>query len=72
MQLELFGFAAVSVMLVAYSLEARSAVFVLVFAIGCACAAVYAALIHSLPFAAVEAVWCVVALRRWHTRRQRQ
>jgi hypothetical protein len=69
MALELFGFVAVSVMLVAYSLEHRSPWFVLVFAVGCACAAVYAALIHSLPFAAVEAIWCGVALRRWVRRK---
>jgi hypothetical protein len=69
MATEVFGFVAVSVMLVAYSFEHRSPAFVLIFAVGCACAAVYAALIHSLPFAAVEAVWCGVALRRWYARR---
>jgi hypothetical protein len=38
---------------------------VLGFAASCAAASLYAALIHSWPFAAVESVWVVVALRRW-------
>jgi hypothetical protein len=69
MATEIFGLLAVTVMLIAYSLEPRDRVYVLIFAIGCACAAAYAALIHSLPFAGVEAIWSVVALRRWHARR---
>ena len=35
------------------------------FAPSCAAASLYALLIHSWPFAAVEGVWAVVALRRW-------
>ncbi len=66
---EVFGFISVTVMLIAYSLEHRARVYVLLFAIGCACAAAYAAMIHSLPFAGVEAIWAVVALRRWRARR---
>jgi hypothetical protein len=66
---EIFGFVAVTVMLVAYALEQRGAAFVLLFAVGCAGAASYAAVIKSYPFAGVEAVWCAIALRRWHARR---
>jgi hypothetical protein len=69
MATEIFGFLAVTVMLIAYTLEHKSRVYVLVFALGCAAAAVYAAMIHSWPFAAVEAIWCGVALRRWRQRR---
>jgi hypothetical protein len=69
MTTEIFGFVSVTVMLIAYSLEQRSRVYVLIFAIGCACAAVYAAMIHSWPFAGVEAIWTGVALRRWYMRR---
>ena len=68
MIIELFGFLAVTIMLLAYALEHRARVFVLVFALGCAAAAGYAALIRSWPFAAVEAIWCFVALHRWRTR----
>lgn len=66
--LTLFGFAAVSTMLVAYALEARSAWYVLVFAIACGLAALYGGLQGAWPFAFVEAVWAVVALRRWRMR----
>jgi hypothetical protein len=70
MTTEVFGFIAVSVMLLAYALEQRGPAYVLLFAVGCAGAAVYAALIKSYPFAAVEAIWCVVALRRWDSGRR--
>jgi hypothetical protein len=56
-------------MVVTYALERRSPVYVLLFAIACAAAALYAVLICSWPFAGVETIWCVVALRRWHERR---
>lgn len=69
MAIELFGLLAVSVMLVAYALEARSPQFILIFAIGCAAATAYAVAIRSWPFAVVEAIWCGVAFRRWVRRR---
>jgi hypothetical protein len=69
MAIELFGVCAVTVMVVAYALERRSHVYVLVFAIGCAAAALYGVLIRSWPFAGVETIWCAIALRRWHERR---
>lgn len=69
MALEAFGFVAVTVMVVAYALERRSRRYVLVFAVACAAAALYAAMIRSWPFAGVEAVWSVIALRRWSGRR---
>jgi hypothetical protein len=69
MATELFGVLAVTVMVVTYALEKRSPAYVLAFALACAAAAVYAVLIRSWPFAGVEAVWCVVALRRWRSRR---
>ena len=58
-----------TVMVVAYALERRSASYVLVFSLACMAAAVYAVLIGSWPFAAVEAIWSVIALRRWLDRR---
>lgn len=66
--IELFGFAAVLVMVSAYALEDRAPSFILVFAISCLAAAAYAALIRSWPFAAVETLWSVVAFHRWRRR----
>ncbi len=65
MVIEAFGFASVSLMVLFYALESRAPVFVLAFAASCLSSATYAALIESWPFAAVESVWSVVALRRW-------
>jgi hypothetical protein len=69
--IEVFGFAAVTVMVSAYALEERGSGFVLLFALSCLAAAIYAALIRSWPFAAVETIWSVVAFYRWRRRRSR-
>jgi hypothetical protein len=69
MATEAFGFVAVAAMMTMYALEERSHAFVLWFAVSCAAASLYAVLIHSWPFAAVEGVWAVVALRRWRRHR---
>jgi hypothetical protein len=60
-----FGLFAVSAMLVFYALEKRSPWFVLAFAAACVLASVYGFLQGAWPFGAVEAIWSVVALRRW-------
>ncbi len=65
MALEIFGICAVSAMVLMYALEDRSHFFVLGFAAACAAASLYAILIQSWPFAAVEALWSVIAVRRW-------
>ena len=65
MATEIFGVCAVSAMVLMYTLEERSPLFVLGFAGACAAASLYAVLIHSWPFAVVEALWSVIALRRW-------
>lgn len=52
-------------MLVCYALESRSHWFVLAFAGACALAAAYGVLQGAWPFGVVEAVWALVALRRW-------
>ncbi len=62
---EVFGSAAVLAMLICYALESRGRHFVLFFAAACAASSTYAALIAAWPFAAVEAVWALVAVRRW-------
>ncbi len=65
--LSLFGLFAVTLMLVAYALEHRSPRFVLLFAVACALGSAYGFLQGAWPFGIVEAVWAVVALRRWRT-----
>jgi len=63
--LSIFGLFAVTAMLVFYALEHRSHWFVLAFAFSCALGSVYGFLQGAWPFGLVEAVWSVVALRRW-------
>ncbi len=63
--LSIFGLFAVTAMLVCYALEARSRWFILAFAGACALGSVYGFLQGAWPFGLVEAVWSVVAVRRW-------
>jgi hypothetical protein len=60
-----FGLFAVTAMLVCYALEDRSHWFVLAFAGSCALGSAYGFLQGAWPFGVVEAIWAVVALRRW-------
>jgi hypothetical protein len=52
-------------MVIFYALEHRSRWFVLAFAASCALASVYGFLQGAWPFGVVEAIWSLVALRRW-------
>ena len=63
--LTLFGFIAVSVMMVSYWLEPRSKWFVLLFAGGSAATALYSGLVEAYPITVIEAVWALIALRRF-------
>jgi hypothetical protein len=65
MTLLVFGALAVTAMLITYALEERSPWFVVAFAAACAASALYGLLIQAWPFAAIEAIWSGVALRRW-------
>jgi len=60
-----FGLVCVTAMLVTYALEERSPWFVLGFAAACAMGSVYGFLQGAWPFGLVEAIWALVALRRW-------
>jgi hypothetical protein len=66
--LTLFGVLAVSSMLLFYALEPRASVFVLAFAAACAASSAYGFMAGAWPFGVVEAVWALVALRRWRLR----
>ena len=68
--LTLFGLFAVTAMLVTYALERRSPWFILAFAGSCALGSVYGFLQGAWPFGLVEAVWSVVAARRWYLARR--
>jgi hypothetical protein len=63
--LNLFGLAAVSVMVACYAMESRHTGFILAFAASCVLASIYGFLQGAWPFGAVEVVWSVIAARRW-------
>ena len=63
--LTMFGLFAVAAMLVFYALEERNRVFILGFAGACVLGSVYGFLQGAWPFGLVEAIWSVVAVRRW-------
>jgi len=63
--LTLFGLIAVTLMLVTYALEERSHWYILAFAGACALGSAYGFLQGAWPFGLVEAIWALVALRRW-------
>lgn len=63
--LTLFGLFAVTAMLVCYALEDRSRWFVLAFAAAGVLASIYGFVQGAWPFGVVEAIWALVAVRRW-------
>ncbi len=68
--LTVFGSIAVSIMMLSYSLESRSRWYVLIFAGASAATAVYSGLAEVYPITVIEAIWSVVALRRFVQRRR--
>ena len=69
--LTLFGIISVASMLLCYALEERSPAYVLGFAAACWSSALYGWLAGTWPFAVVESVWGIVALRRFVRRFRR-
>ena len=69
--LNLFGLFAVTAMLVCYAFEDRNRSFILGFAFACALGSLYGFLQGAWPFGSIEAVWSLVAVRRWHFARRR-
>lgn len=68
-RLTVFGLLAVAAMLVTYAAESRSPAYVLAFAAACAMGSIYGFLQGAWPFGIVEAIWTLVAARRWWVRR---
>ena len=67
--LTIFGFVAVTAMMFCYALEDKSRWYTLGFAVACGLGSVYGFLQGAWPFGVVEAVWMLVALRKWARRR---
>jgi hypothetical protein len=65
-----FGLFAVTAMVVFYTLEKRSSWFILAFSFSCILGSIYGFLQGAWPFGLVEAVWSVIALRRWWSERR--
>jgi hypothetical protein len=64
-RLTIFGLLAVGLMLFTYAMEDRSPWWVLAFAVACVLGSIYGFLQGAWPFGLVEAVWSLVAVRRW-------
>lgn len=62
-----YGVCAVTFMMVMYALEPKGRGFILAFAAGCLLSSVYGFLSGAWPFGVVEAIWAVVAVRRYVT-----
>jgi len=60
-----YGVLALTFMMAMYALEGRHPRFVFAFAGGCLLASGYGFLSGAWPFGVVEAIWAVVALRRY-------
>ena len=68
-RLTIFGLFAVTAMLVTYALEKHNRWFVLAFAGSCVLGSAYGFLQGAWPFGVVEAIWSIVAIRRWWVER---
>jgi hypothetical protein len=71
-QLDALGVFAVTAMLVFYALEHRTRWIILAYAGACLHASAYGFLQGAWPFGVVEAIWSVVAVRRWIATRSRR
>jgi hypothetical protein len=61
----IYGVVAVTFMMGMYALEGRGRGFILAFAAGCLLSSAYGFLSGAWPFGVVEAVWALVAVRRF-------
>ena len=59
------GVCALVFMMTMYALESRGRRFIALFALGCALSSAYGFASGAWPFGSVEAVWTLVALRRF-------
>jgi hypothetical protein len=65
MAITIYGVVALTFMMLMYSLEGRGALFIVGFSLGCLLSSVYGFLSGAWPFGVIEAIWSVIALRRF-------
>jgi hypothetical protein len=65
--LTVFGACAVTFMMLMYALERRGRRIVLAFACGCVLSSIYGFLAGTWPFGVVEAIWALIALKRFRS-----
>ena len=63
--LNLFGAAVLLIMMVFYIMEYRNPVYTLLFGVMCIGSSAYGFLAGTWPFGVIEALWAVVALRKY-------
>ena len=61
----IYGVCALTFMMAMYALEHRRRAFIAAFALGCVLSSAYGFLSGAWPFGIVEAIWSVIALRRY-------
>ncbi len=65
MLVTVYGVIALSFMMAMYALEHRDHRYIAAFAVGCALSSIYGFASGAWPFGVVEAIWCVIAVRRY-------
>ena len=65
MAVTIYGVCALTFMMGMYALEGLGRAFILAFAVGCALSSSYGFLSGAWPFGVVEAIWTLIALRRY-------
>ncbi len=63
--LSAFGLLSVTLMLAFYTLESKNHWFILGFSFSCALGSIYGFLQGAWPFGLVEAIWTLIAFRKW-------
>ena len=67
--LTVYGAGVVTLMMLFYALESRSPWYTFAFGLACFGSSLYGWLAGTWPFGVVEAVWGIVALRKWYVLR---
>jgi hypothetical protein len=67
--LTIYGICALTFMMVMYGLEQRHPNFVALFALGCLLSSAYGFASGAWPFGVLEAIWAVIAARRFSAQR---
>lgn len=65
MAITIYGFSALSFIMAMYALEGARPAFIAAFAAGCALSSTYEFLAGTWPFGVIEALWALIALRRF-------